>query len=410
MNFSLFVAKRTSKHQQFSFSKIVMRIAVASIAIGLATILISFAILRGFEQNIQNKIFALSGHIFIEHASTSNASEQSMANLPLKRNTKLYQNFKQIPSITHLQSVAYKAGILKTSQEVLGVNLKGIAKDFDVKKFQPYILKGKFIDLNIERESPQIIISKKIADQLLLQIGDSVQMFFIQDPPRFRKFVVTGIFQTGLEEFDEKMILGDLRVVQKLYNWKENEVGGYEIFTNNFIKADSILKHEILEFADYNMQGTSVKQRFMPIFDWLKLLQQNVNVFLTLILIVAGFGMVSILLIMIMERVKMIGLLKALGASNFQVQKIFIFQGVFLLLKGLLWGNGIGLGFCVLQYYFKILPLNPESYYMSAVPIAWDWWAISFINFLIFALISLVLLLPTWIISTIRPIQALKFD
>lgn len=415
MNISLLIARRFSKHQQFSFSKIVMRIAVASIALGLATILISFGILKGFEQNIHNKLFALSGHIFIEHGNTSNSQEHSFAHLPLSKNTKLYQYFdkkntKKSPSLLHLQGVAYKAGILKTSAEVLGVNLKGIGEDFDKNRFIPYIIKGRMIDLKKENESAEIIISKKIAEKLNLQVKDSVQMFFIQEPPRFRKLVVIGIFQTGLEEFDEKIIIGDIRVVQHLYQWKENEVGGYEIFTNDYGKADSIAKNEVFDLTDYNMQGISIKQRFMPIFEWLGLLQQNVTIFLTLILIVAGFGMISILLIMIMERVQTIGLLKALGATDIQVQKIFIYQGLYLVLRGMIWGNSIGLGFCALQYFTEIIPLDAENYYMASVPIAWDWWAIFGVNFLIFVLIAVVLLLPTWIITKIKPIQALRFD
>ncbi len=410
MNISLLIAKRFSKHQQFSFSKIVTRIAVASIALGLATILISFGILRGFEYNIKNKLFALSGHIFVEHGNTSNSQEHSYAHLPLRKDTKLYKNFKSAPTLSHLQGIAYKAGILKTSSEVLGVNLKGIGKDFDTKRFVPYITKGKMIDFEIENETPQIIISKKIADQLNLQIKDSVQMFFIQDPPRFRKFAIVGIFQTGLEEFDEKIIIGDLRVVQHLYQWNENEVGGYEVFVKNYNPKDTIPQQQTIELGNYKMQYTLVEDRFKPIFEWLGLMEQNVTIFLSLILIVAGFGMISILLIMIMERVQTIGLLKALGATDIQVQKIFIYQGLYLVLRGMVWGNSIGLGFCALQYFSQIMPLDAENYYMASVPIAWDWWAIFGVNFLIFVLIAVILLLPTWIITKIRPIQALRFD
>ncbi|TAE76117.1 MAG: ABC transporter permease [Bacteroidetes bacterium] len=410
MNISLFIAQRFSKHQQFSFSKIVTRIAVASIALGLATILISFGILRGFEQNIKDKLFALSGHIFVEHGNTSNSKEHSFAHLPLTKDTKLYKNFKKTSTLSHLQCIAYKAGILKTSAEVLGVNLKGIGKDFDKNRFLPYIIKGKMIDFEVENESPQIIISKKIADQLELKVKDSVQMFFIQDPPRFRKFAIVGIFQTGLEEFDEKIIIGDLRVVQHLYQWSADEVGGYEIFVKNYSSKDSVSMKEVLELGNYQMQPTSVEERFKPIFEWLGLMEQNVSIFLSLILIVAGFGMISILLIMIMERVQTIGLLKALGATDSQVQKIFIYQGLYLVMRGMVWGNSIGLGLCALQYFTKIMPLDAENYYMAAVPIAWDWWAIFGVNFLIFVLIAVILLLPTWIITKIRPIQALRFD
>lgn len=406
MNLSLFIARRLGNNTTQSFSTIVTRIAIAGIAIGVAIILVAFGILLGFQDNIRQKLFSLNGHIHV----TQRSIQQSYQETPLSINTDLFRDYHQIPAVKHLQVYAQKPGILKTPEEVLGVVVKGIGKDFDRKGFQANMKKGDFVRTNAESGTNDIVISQKIADKLKLNVKDSVIMFFVQNPPRFRKVYVRGIYQTGMEEFDDKIIYGDIRLIQKLNGWADTLVGGYEIFVKNFEELDSIAVYQVLEKATYEMNLESISETFMPVFDWLQLLNKNVTIFLGLILLVAAFNIISILLIMIMERVQMIGILKAIGATNRQVRRVFIFKGMLLILQGMTWGNVTGLGFCALQYYFRLIPLDAENYYMDTVPIAWDIGVILSVNALIFTIISLVLLLPTIAATRIRPIQAIRFD
>jgi lipoprotein-releasing system permease protein len=256
------------------------------------------------------------------------------------------------------------------------------------------------------------VISRKIASQLRLKISESVLLYFIQNMqsrPRVRKLTVSGIYETGMEEFDESIVLGDIRMIQRLNDWSDTLVGGYEIYLNNFNNIDTAAE-KVFDLMEYDMQVEKVTDKYIQIFDWLSLLNRNVAIFLVLIFFVACFNMVAILLILIMERTQMVGLLKAVGASQDQVRKIFLWGGVRLVIKGLIWGNLIGIGFCVMQDYTQLIPLDVEAYYMNTVPIDWDWLTILLLNMAVLALVSLVLIIPTTIISRIRPVQALRFD
>ncbi len=406
MNFYYFVAKKLGQSQKKSFSSIVTRIAVASIALGLATILVAYGILEGFQSQVQARLFSFSGHMHITKHSLNNSYEET----PLSINTEIYKNHQALSQVKHLYAYAQKAGILKTNEEVLGVIIKGLGKDYNASLFQKNIIKGDFIKYPNKGYSNDLLISKKIADKLKLTVGDSIVVFFIQDPPRLRKLHIRGVYQTGMEEFDNNIVLGDIGLVRRINDWADTLAGGYEVWAKDFEKLESEAVPELLNAMRYDMRLEVITDRHLDIFDWLKLLGKNVGIFLTLILIVAGFNMVSILLIMIMERVQMVGILKALGATNWQIRKIFIYKGLLLTAKGMGLGNLIGLGFCMLQYYFKIIPLDPENYYMSSVPIDWNWTMILFMNLLTLGVIAVVLLLPTFIITRIKPVTAIKFD
>jgi lipoprotein-releasing system permease protein len=288
--------------------------------------------------------------------------------------------------------------------------LKGIDKQYNQAKFKENLIQGNFISFPQAGNSLEIIISQKIANKLNLKLQDSVVMFFIQNPPRFRKLLIKGIYETGMEDFDDKFILGDLRLVQRLNDWADTLAGSYEGFVKDFAQLDTVVVNEVLQHINYDQQIETVTQKHLDIFDWLNLLNQNVSIFLSLILTVASFNMISILLIMIMERVQMIGVLKALGASDWQIRQIFIYKGMILIVRGMLGGNLLGLGFCALQYYFRVIPLDPQNYYMNYVPIEWDWQIILGMNLLTFLIITVVLLLPTMIIARVKPIKAIRFD
>ena len=405
MNLYYFISKRINKARKGSFSSVVAVIATCSIMLGIAVMIISFSILEGFKHKIQNKIFSFGSHMQVTKYDLHKSYEES----PLSTNSEIFRHPEKVPEISHIQAYSMKPGLLKTKEEVMGVVMKGIGRDFDLDRFKQNIVEGSFIKFNDTTYSQDILISRKIANKMRLKTGDSLLMFFVQYPPRFKKLAIKGLYETGLEELDDQVIIGDIRLNQNLNDWDDTLVGGYEIYIKDFAKLDEV-SQKVFEIMDYDMQLEKINDKYLQIFDWLTLLRINVRIFLVLILCVACFNMISTIFIMIMERTNMIGLLKALGARNDQVHAIFIYNGLSIILKGMLFGNMIGLGFCALQYYFKLIPLDPENYYMSSVPIEWSWLTIVLLNLLIFVLISLVLVIPVFIISRISPIKAIKFN
>jgi lipoprotein-releasing system permease protein len=405
LNLYYFISKRINKSRKGSFSSVVGVIATCSIMLGIAVLIISFSILEGFKHKIQNKIFSFGSHMQVTKYDLHKSYEES----PLSIHSDLFLHPEKIQEISHIQVYSMKPGLLKTKEEVMGVVMKGIGRDFGLDRFKQNIVEGSFIKFNDTTYSQDILVSRKIADKMRLKTGDSLLMFFVQYPPRFKKLAIKGIYETGLEELDDQVIIGDIKLNQNLNNWADTLVGGYEIYIKNFSQLDEV-SQKVFEVMDYDMQLEKITDKYLQIFDWLTLLRRNVRIFLVLILFVACFNMVSTIFIMIMERTNMIGLLKALGARNDQVHAIFIYNGLFIILRGMLFGNLIGLGFCALQYYFKLIPLDPENYYMSSVPIEWNWLMIVLLNLLIFVMISLVLVIPVFIISRISPIKAIKFN
>jgi lipoprotein-releasing system permease protein len=299
--------------------------------------------------------------------------------------------------------------LLKALEAVEGVIIKGVGEDYDTANFSKNIIEGRFPDLLKEGYSSEVLVSRKLATLLQINIGDEVLMYFVQNPPRYRQINVVGIYQTGLEEFDERIIIGDIALIQRLNNWKEDEVGGYEIFLKDGVDHD-IAEAAIFNEVESDQFVNKTKDKYSQYFEWLTLLNQNVKLFLSLILFVACFNMVAVIFILIMERTNMIGILKACGANNQLIRKIFFFSGIRLTLKGLLYGNTIALGFSVLQYYFKLIPLDVDNYYMPFVPIAWDFEAILIINLLVLVLVGFTLILPTILITRLKPIAAIRFD
>lgn len=375
--------------------------------------IISFSILEGFRSKIQGKIFSFGSHLQV----TKHDLARSYTEAPLTINSELYQHSEKIPEVAHIQGVSHNLGLLKNrnNEEFTGAIFKGVSSDFDTSRFKQNLIDGQFIKFSksTEGEGPawsnEILVSKRISNKLEIAVGDKVYMFFIKKDVLTRPLIVKGIYETGLEEFDELIIIGDIRLNQNLNQWGDSLVGGYEIFVKDFKNLD-VAFEKVFDAMDSEMQVEKISDRYIQIFDWLTLLDQNVVIFLFLILFVACFNMVSTLLIMIMERTNMIGLLKALGATNRQIQTIFLYNGLIIIVKGMVIGNIIGLGFCALQYYTNIIPLDPENYYMNTVPVEWNWLVIGGLNVLTFLLIGLVLIIPILVISNIKPIKAIKFD
>jgi len=405
LNLSYFIAKRISFRQAGGFSGTIHRIAVGSLALGLGVSILAIMVLGGFQSTVSDRVFGFTGHFQVQRFQMSNAFEEA----PFSLNSEFVQKSKNLPFLTRIQSFAHKAALLKGDEEVEGVLVKGVGRDFDTLSFAKYLTEGRMLHLPDSGTSNEVLLSKFIANKLLLKIGDKVTLYFVQDPPRFRRVEVVGLFETYLENFDEKIIIGELQTIRNLNGWTDDQVGGLEVFVDNPKKADTYFPM-IEQEMDLNLKLIDSQDRFLEIFDWLTLLDTNVVVFISLIGFVAIFNMGAILFILIMERTQMIGLLKALGARNAQVRRIFFWNGMKILGRGLLLGNLIGLGVGFLQDQFKLVPLDAGSYYMSYVPIDWNWPVFIWLNVGIALLTAIVLWIPVLVISKVDPIKSIRFD
>ncbi|TPE42873.1 ABC transporter permease [Pontibacter mangrovi] len=402
MNISKYISDKISEVQTGSFTQSVTKIAIISIAAGIAIMIVSFAILEGFRNEIREKIFSFGAHLQISKYDTNNSYEGA----PISNNIGVSDT---IAGVKKIQSFARKTAIIKTEDEVLGVVVKGVGKNYDLTAMQHNLEDGQLIAFNDSASSLDVLLSQSIANKLRLGVGDEAIFYFIQNPPRARKLRVSGIYKTGLEEFDDVFVIGDIKLIRELNNWPDTLSGGVEVVVTDFQEIDQVA-NRVFESMNYDLQLEKITDRHAQLFDWLKLLQKNVVIFLILIIFVATFNMVSTVFIMIIERINMIGVLKAVGATDAQIRQVFYFRGLRLTLKGMLWGNIIGLGFCAIQYYFELIPLDPENYYMDRVPISWNFGMVVILNVLTLVLTMLAILIPAAMIARIKPVRAIKFD
>ncbi len=455
MNLSYFISKRIRQARENSFSSIIHKIAIASIAIGLAAAIVSFLIMQGFQSGVKNRIYGFSNHLLITKYTMSNAVEEQ----PFDFNIELFNNPEQFPFVKHVQEFSHKAGLIKTDDEVMGIVFKGVGKSFNIEQFKESLLEGEFIHFSDSGYSNEVLLSKVIADKINAKTGDNIVVHFFQNPPRFRRLKISGIYETNLSDyFDSKVIIGDIGLVQRLNDWLPNEAGGLEVLvdlnsfnsfqlwrndfgnylariqeaiidnpetTNRFFGSISALMDykfdfdkvameesamQIGESMDYDLYLETVRDKYIQVFEWLDLIKRQVKILLIVILVVVCVNMISVILILVMERTPMVGILKAMGAQDKSIRSVFLYNGMNLITKGLLWGNGVGLGLCFLQDKFKLIALNPHDYYMSYVPIQWSWGTVLILNLIVFFTVLIVLLLPTRFITRINPIQAIKFD
>lgn len=406
MNLGYFISKRIRNEQQGGFSSITHKIAVVSIAIGLSAAIVSFLIMEGFQSTIKNKIYSFSSHMVVTRFTMNNSLEEQ----PFFYNIELYHNYKKYGFIDHVQEYAHKAGLIKTDDEVFGIVFKGVGKTFGLNTFKQNLIEGEFLHLPDSGYAQEVIISSTIANKIKAKVGDDVIVHFFQNPPRFRKLKVVGIYETNLSDYyDSKIILGDLRLISRLNDWADSVAGGLEVFVKDPEDID-LAYSTIGEDMDYDLYIEKVSDKYVQVFEWLGLINRQVNILLGVILIVVCVNMISVVLILVMERTQMIGVLKALGANNRLVRSVFIYNGVSLITKGLVYGNIVGLGLCYLQYKFRWVQLNPHDYYMSFVPITWDWSMVIILNVLVFVVVAIVLLFPTALVARINPIKAIRFD
>jgi len=416
MNLPYFIAERLIKGRAEgnSFSRPINVIAVIGIAMGLAVMILAVAILTGFKQQIREKVVGFGSNIQIVNFD----SNLSFETAPISEGQVFIPKIRMIPGISHVQVFATKAGIIKTNDEIQGVVLKGIGSDFDWSYFGSNMVDGTVFTVNDTSRAltDKVIISKKIADMLKLKTGDSFVMHFVQDPPRFRKFTISGIYETSLEEFDKMYVFCDIGHIKRLNGWKNDQVSGFEIFIKDFDKLNEMTQ-EVRDVVGYKIaedeekfKVTSIRSKYPQIFDWLNFQDVNVIIIISLMLVVAGFNMISGLLILILEKTNMIGVLKSLGSDDTTIRRVFLYQAAWLIGKGLFWGNLIGIGLAFLQLKTGLVTLDPSSYYIKTVPVNLQLSHILLLNAGTMAAILIMLLVPSKLISRITPVKAIRYD
>lgn len=423
MNFSRYIASRilNKRKEKSAISSPIVTIGVSGIALGVAVMIITMAVVTGFQKQIIDKITTFTSHLQINDYDPN----QSLEPNPITFDNELLKKIESADNVKHIQAFATKNGILKTKTENEGIVLKGVSTDYDWNYLKPYVTEGNVLNINKDSISKDIFISQTLADKLHLKLNQKLLVYFmtkkklsdttfngknyIDYEPRVRDFYVKGIFNTGFSDFDKNLVFVDLKQIQKLNYWKENEVAGYEVYLNDFKLLEPSLEN-LNDVIGYNYTIASVKQLQSSIFSWLDMIDVNAVIIITLMVLVAAINMISALLILILERTNLVGILKALGLDNVSVRKIFFHVSLQLLIKGLLFGNLIGVGFCILQSQFQFLSLNPATYYLDAVPIN-----ISIIHILLINLGTIItclvmMFLPTLILNKITPIKAIRFS
>ena len=415
MNYELFIAKKIffSKNGQEQISRPIVRLATAGIAISLAVMLIAVGVVIGFKKEVREKLIGFGSHIQVS-ASFNN---QTYETKPIQFDSTLLQQIRMSPYVNHAQCFATQPGIIKVSDDFQGIVLKGIDKDFDWTFFQNNLIEGKTFSISDTATSNETLLSKKLADMLHLSVNDKFFAYFIiNGKVRVRPLTVSGIYSTGFSDYDKIFIIGDIKHIRKLNQWEEKQCSGLEIEVNDFDQLDEAIDNIYPIIGNmYDQEGNyymlkTIQEINPQIFSWLNLLDMNAIVILLLMMLVAGFTMVSGLLILILDRTNMIGILKALGASNNSLQKLFHYVSLFIVGRGMIIGNLLGLILIFLQKNYKIIPLDPDIYYTDAVPIELSWINILLINIGVLIISSLILRLSTFIISKISPIKSIQFE
>ena len=407
MNVEYFISKRivTAKENKNVFSRPIIRITISAIALSVAVMLISLSVLDGFKSEITNKVISFGSHIQISAIQKSD----DYYKVPVSVNDTLINSIKNENNVHHIDGVIYNFGLIKTNDEFLGINLKGVSSDYNFDFFRENLIKGDVIN-----SDSSILISSNIASKLKLDIGEKLRIYFpnISDEKiNVRPFYISGIYNTSMEEFDAQLALVNIENLIKVNNWKSDEVEMLEITLSDFNKLDESTINLMTSIDDYyKYDVSSITDLYPQIFDWLNLQDVNFWVIIILMLLVAGVNIVSSVLILILEKTKLIGILKSLGLSNWSVRKVFLYNSMYLISKGLLYGNVLGFTLLMLQQKFNIISLDEKSYYMKTIPISFDISSILFLNIGTLLICFLMMIVPTIVITKISPIKAIRFQ
>ncbi len=429
-NTELFIARKVARSGEQSFARVIIRIAIVAIALSMTVMISASALIAGFKNEISSKIFGFWGHI---HITATGIYSDLLDMQPVSVDQLFYPHLDTVKAVEypvwenwfgqevermrsteggvrHVQAFALYPGIIKAGDEIEGIILKGIGQDFDWTFMEQYLKKGRRLEVGQEEPSGEILISQQTADRLRVDTSDFFIVHFVKEGAQLRRrFQIAGIYKTGLEEYDKKFALVDLRKIQQLMGWSENQVGGFEVFIEDIDDLQPMAEYIYFERLPPDLYAETIRDKLPEIFEWLELQNINEVVILSLMVIVAIINMVTALLILILERTKMIGILKALGSSNWKIRKIFLYYAGYIIVLGLVWGNIIGIGLCLIQEYFQPIKLSEENYYLSVAPIELNIWTILLLNLGTLLITLLFLLLPSYLVTRISPVKAISF-
>ena len=371
--------------------------------------IVSVATGIGLQQKIREKVSAFNGHIVISNYD-NNQSEVTL--VPISKKQDFYPKFTSVPGVEHIQAIVSKAGIIRTETAFEGIIFKGVGNDYKWDNIKEYLVSGKLPDYS-KNVNQEVVISQFLANRLNLKVGDQFNTFFIKENqiqlPNIRRFKIVGVFNSGFQEFDATYIVGDIRHMQRINKWAPDEIGAFEVFVNDFNTIEAIGEQVYAKTAS-TLDSKTIIEKYSYIFEWLQLFDFNIVVILAVMILVATINMVVALLVLILERTQMIGILKALGANNWSVRKIFLYNAFYLIIRGLFWGNIIGISLLLIQQQFGIVQLPPENYYVNQAPVYLNWGYILLLNLMTVTVCFLVLLIPSYIITKISPVKAIRFD
>lgn len=411
MNFEYFTAKRIidSKAYKSSVSAPIIKIGIAAIAIGIIVMMIAIATGIGLQQKIRNKVVAFNGDITIMNYDSNNSQESGN---PISTNQSFYPNFKTVEGIKHIQAVATKFGVIRTETDFEAIILKGVGADYNWKYFKEFLVSGELPDYTQEMNE-QVLISQYLANRLNFNVGDKFTTLFRRDDPnrepRMLTYNIVGIYNSGFKDFDETYVIGDIKHLQRINKWDANQIGHFEVLIDDYSKLNDI-ELQINKNIPSMLEAVTVEKRFGSIFEWIKIFEKNIYGIIGIMILVAGINMITALLVLILERTQMIGILKALGSDNWSIRKIFLYNASYLIALGLLWGNIIGLSILFAQKYLKLFPLDPSVYYVTEAPVYISAGYIIALNFGTFILCLFMLLVPSYIITKISPVKAIRFE
>ncbi len=410
MNYELFIAKRiiAGKEYKNSISSPIIKIAITAIALGIIIMMISIATGSGMQHKIRDKVSGFKGHVQITNYDDNN-SEVSIN--PIDKNQDFYPEFKNIDGIKNVQVFANKAGLIRTATDFEGIVFKGVSTDYDWSFFTEYLVEGRLPNFNQTRVR-DVLLSRTLVNRLNLKLNDTINVFFLKStknklPSRY-KLIIVGIYDTGFNQFDKNMVIGDINEVQRSNKWSENQIGGFEVLIDDFDEIEQ-KGNEIYAEIGSTLNSNTIVENYSFIFEWIELFDNNVWFIIGIMILVASINMITALLVLILERVQMVGILKALGSDNWSVRKIFLYNAGYLILKGLFWGNLIGITVLVLQQQFGFITLDPTTYYVSTVPVTIHLFTILILNIGTLTLCFLMLIIPSVIITKINPVKSIKF-
>jgi lipoprotein-releasing system permease protein len=411
LNYEYFLAKRIigSKAYKSSISAPIIKIGIAAIAIGIVVMMVAIATGIGLQQKIRDKVVAFNGHVIISSYDSNNSQESLV---PISKDQKFYSEIKAVNGIKHIQAVASKFGVIRTENDFEGVYLKGVGADYDWDYFKDFLVEGKLPDYTKNRNE-DVLISQYLANRLGFKVGETFQMVFpkgdAEKLPNIITYNIVGIYNSGFQDLDAQYVIGDIRHIQRINNWESDQIGNFEVFITDYSQLQK-KGIEIYQNTPSNLNTQTITDKYASIFEWITIFDKNIYGIIGIMILVAGINMITALLVLILERTQMIGILKALGSNNWSIRKLFLYNASYLIILGLFWGNIIGLGLLFAQKYFKLFPLDPSVYYVTEAPVYINITYIIALNIGTLILCLLMLLVPSYIITKISPVKAIRFE